>query len=168
MNPAAEVRPARAGDAGAIAAIYAPIVLESHVTFETEPPSAAELGRRIREEPPAYPWLVHEEAGAVTGYACAAPFRPRAAYRWTVEASIYVEPSRRGRGIGAALGRALLEELASRGYRSAIGVVALPNPSSEALLGNLGFDRVGVLRSAGFKLDRWWDVALWQKELDSE
>lgn len=163
VSPAAGVRPARPDDAEAIAAIYAPLVHRSHVTFETEPPSAAELRRRIRDEPPAYPWLVHDEAGAVTGYGCAAPFRPRAAYRWTVEASIYVEPSRRGRGIGAALGRALLEELAGRGYRSAVGVVALPNPASERLLQGLGFERVGILREAGFKLDGWWDVALWQK-----
>ncbi|MBW3661411.1 MAG: GNAT family N-acetyltransferase [Gemmatimonadetes bacterium] len=164
-DPAARIRPAREHDAAAIAAIYAPIVRASHVTFETEPPAERELRRRIREAEGRYPWLVHEEEGWVTGYGFATAFRSRPAYRWTAEASIYVDPPCRGRGVGGRLGRSLLEALESAGYRSAIGVVALPNPASEALLTALGFRRVGVLRSAGFKLERWWDVELWQKDL---
>lgn len=101
----------------------------------------------------------------MAGYGYAGPFRDRPAYRWTTEASVYVDPSSRGRGIGRRLGTALLDALEEAGYRSVVGVVALPNPASEALLTRLDFRRVGVLRSAGFKLDRWWDVALWQKEL---
>lgn len=164
-RPGGAVRAARESDAATIAAIYAPIVRESHVTFETEPPPEAAIRERIRQAGPERPWLVWEERGRVAGYGNAGPFRNRPAYRWTVEASVYVDPASRGRGIGRRLGTALLDALEEADCRSVVGVVALPNPASEALLTGLGFRKVGVLRSAGFKLGRWWDVALWQKEL---
>lgn len=165
MTPGPEaIRPAREEDAPAILSIYAPIVRESHVTFEAEPPTEAAIRERIRYA--RHPWIVHDEGHGVAGYAYGSEFRPRPAYRWTVEASIYVARSMRGRGIGAALGRALTAALAEAGYRNAVGVVALPNPASEALLERLGFRRAGVLEEAGFKLDRWWDVALYQRALE--
>lgn len=157
------IRPAREDDAPAILSIYGPIVRESHVTFEVEPPAEADVRARIRDG--AYPWIVHEDDAGIGGYGHGSAFRPRAAYRWTAEASIYVDPARRGRGIGGSLGRAVTGALAEAGYRSAVGVVALPNPASEALLTGLGFRRAGVLEEAGFKLGRWWDVALWQRRL---
>jgi phosphinothricin acetyltransferase len=112
------------------------------------------------------PWLVAEEE-KVVGFASAGPFRARPAYRWTAEASIYVAKAARRRGVARGLGEAILERLRVAGYRSAIGVVALPNPASEGLMKALGFRPVGVIHDAGFKLDRWWDVALWQRGLGS-
>ena len=111
------------------------------------------------------PWLVRESDGEIVGFASAGPFRERAAYRWTAEMSIYVAERARRRGMGRELGGALLERLRVGGYRSATGVVALPNPASEGLLRALGFRPVGLLREAGYKLDRWWDVQLWQRSL---
>ena len=111
------------------------------------------------------PWLVADE-GRVVGFASAGPFRSRPAYGRTAEASIYVAEEARRKGVGRALGEAILEELRNAGYHSAIGVVALPNPDSERLLGKLGFRSVGTIREAGFKLDRWWDVQLWQHVLE--
>jgi phosphinothricin acetyltransferase len=108
---------------------------------------------------------VWEAGGEIAGFASSGPFRERAAYRWTAETSIYVAESARRRGVGRSLGEAILEELRSEGYRSAIGVVALPNPGSEGLMKALGFQAVGVIRDAGFKLGRWWDVELWQRHL---
>lgn len=126
--PDGEVRPAREDDAGAIAMIYAPIVRDSHATFETEPPPEEAIRERIREAGRNRPWLVWEERGRVAGYGYAGPFRDRPAYRWTMEASVYVDPASRGRGVGRRLGTALLAALEEAGYRSAVGVVALPNP----------------------------------------
>lgn len=111
------------------------------------------------------PWLVRED-GAVTGFASAGPFRARAAYARTAEASIYVAEDARRNGVGRALGEAILGELARGGYHSVMGVVALPNPASERLLAALGFRSVGVIHEAGYKLGRWWDVGLWQRALD--
>lgn len=114
------------------------------------------------------PWLVHESEGRVDGFASAGPFRSRAAYRWTAETSLYVAEAARRRGVGHSLGEAILERLKSANYRSAVGIVALPNPASERLLTSLGYRQVGVLRDAGFKLDRWWDVALWQRHISPD
>lgn len=111
------------------------------------------------------PWIVADEGGVV-GFASAGPFRSRAAYGRTAEASIYVAESVRLQGVGRALGEAILEKLRSAGYHSVVGVVALPNPASERLLEALGFRSVGTIREAGFKLDRWWDVQLWQRVLE--
>ena len=111
------------------------------------------------------PWIVADE-GTVVGFASAGPFRSRAAYGRTAEASIYVAEGARRKGVGRALGEAILGDLGSAGYHSAIGVVALPNPASERLLQALGFRAVGTIREAGFKLDRWWDVQLWQRVLE--
>jgi phosphinothricin acetyltransferase len=155
-----DIRPAAPRDVPAIHAIYAPIVRETHISFETEPPPEEEIRRRMEAAP--IPWLVRESAGEIVGFASAGPFRERAAYRWTAEMSIYVAERARLRGMGRELGGALLERLRVGGYRSATGVVALPNPASEGLLRALGFRPVGILREAGYKLDRWWDVQLWQ------
>jgi phosphinothricin acetyltransferase len=142
-------------------------VRETHISFELEVPSIAEIRRRI--DASAVPWLVREgSGGSIVGFASAGPFRSREAYRWTAETSVYVAESARRRGFGRGLVEAILEQLGSASYRSAVGVVALPNPASEGLLSALRFRRVGVLREAGFKLDRWWDVALWQRHLASD
>jgi phosphinothricin acetyltransferase len=159
-----DIRPATPRDAPAIHAIYAPIVSSTHISFEVEPPSVEDLRRRMDAAP--IPWLVRESSDGIAGFASAGPFRERAAYRWTAEMSVYVAERARLRGVGRALGGALLERLRRGGYRSAVGVVALPNLASEGLLRALGFHPVGLIREAGFKLDRWWDVQLWQHVLE--
>ncbi len=159
-----DIRPATLRDAPAIHAIYTPIVTATHISFEIDPPTEEELGRRMAAAP--IPWLVRESEGEIVGFASAGPFRERAAYRWTAEMSIYVAERARLQGVGRELGGALLERLRAAGYRSAVGVVALPNTASEGLLQALGFRPVGLLREAGYKLGRWWDVQLWQCLLD--
>jgi phosphinothricin acetyltransferase len=138
-------------------------VRDTHISFELEPPSVEEIRRRLESAP--VPWLVHEGDGRIAGFASAGPFRSRAAYRWTAETSMYVAEWARRRGVGHGLGEAILEQLKSANYRSAVSIVALPNAASERLMTSLGYRQVGVLRDAGFKLDRWWDVAFWQRHL---
>lgn len=161
----AVIRLARPGDAGAILGIYAPIVRETPISFEVEPPGEAEMADRIRATLAWGPWLVCEGGEGILGWAAASRFRERAAYGWTVEASAYVASGARRRGIGTALSRELLAALRRQGYRLAVAVVTLPNPASLGLLERVGFEPAGVLRRAGFKLGRWWDVALWQAAL---
>ena len=110
-------------------------------------------------------WLVWESGGRIVGFASASRFREREAYNRTAEASIYVAPAARRKGVGRALCEAILDRLQESGHRSAVGVVALPNPASERLLEDLRFRRAGVLHAAGFKFEEWWDVALWQRDL---
>lgn len=159
------IRLARPEDADAIAAIYAPFVRETHVSFETEPPAAEEMRRRIERARDFAPWLVHATDGSLDGYACGGRFHERAAYRWTVETSVYVEPARRRRGVGRALVTTLLDLLERQGFRTALAIISLPNDASVALYESLGFRPAGLLTAAGFKLGRWWDVGRWSRPL---
>ena len=158
------IRPARPNDAAAIAGVYATYVLDGIATFELDPPDAAEIARRMAAAE-GRPWLVHEEAGRITGYAYAAAYHERAAYRWTVTTTIYLAPDATGRGVGRALYAALLEALTARGYAQAVALVSRPNPASEALHATLGFRLAGVIERAGYKGGRWIDVAHWQRAL---
>ena len=151
-----DVRIATEADAPACAAIYAPYVTDTAVSFEEEPPSATEMAQRIAN---AHDWLVLEDAGRVVGYAYAATWHPRAAYRWACEVSVYLERGRRRTGAGRALYAVLLPHLAERGYRSAIAGMTLPNPGSEGLHHALGFEPVGTYRDIGYKFGAWHDVA---------
>lgn len=162
------IRLARPDDAAAILEIYHPIVRESPVTFEVEPPDEEVMARRIRQTLEYAPWLVWERDGRIHGYAHASHFRDRAAYDWTVEGSVYVAPEWRHTGVGRALFGELVDILRRQGYRNVLGIVALPNAPSVALLESLGFRWVGMLRGVGYKLGRWWDVGLWQLPLAEE
>jgi L-amino acid N-acyltransferase YncA len=151
-------------DAEGIAAVFAPYVTDSVVTFETTPPTADQWRAKIRES--AWPFLVLAEAGEVLGYALAAPWRPKPAYRFSVETTIYLAPQAAGRGHG----RRLLDELVKRcgdaGARQAIAVIVdSGNPASQRLHRAAGFTDAGVLRRVGFKHDRWLDTLLMQREL---
>ena len=159
------VRDGMEADAVACAAIYAPYVRDTAVTFETEPPDAAEFARRIAAATARHAWLVLEDDGRVTGYAYGGPFKERAAYRYACEVSVYLEHGLRRSGGGRALYSALLARLAERGYRTAAAVIALPNDASVALHSALGFTPVGTFRRIGWKHDRWHDVAWMQREL---
>jgi L-amino acid N-acyltransferase YncA len=157
------IRPATAEDAAACAAIYAPYVTETAISFETEAPTAAEMGERIAT---SIAWFVlADDDGRVAGYAYAGRFHPRAAYRWACEVSVYLELGRRRTGAGRALYDVLLPHLAQRGYRTAIAGMTLPNPGSEGLHAALGFEPVGTYRDIGYKFGAWHDVAWTQRVL---
>ena len=126
------IRPATTADGAACAAIYAPYI-ETAVTFESPAPDAAELSRRIADTLRGYPWLVCERDGEVLGYAYAHRYRPRAAFDWTSEFSIYMSQAKRGHGAGAALYNAVAELMTAQGYIVAYGLVSTPNEPSERL-----------------------------------
>src|SRR5215218_539550 len=134
-----KVRDANEHDAEACAAIYAPYVTDTTITFEYEPPSAAEMARRIAAAQRLHAWLVLEDEGRVVGYAYAGPLKERAAYRWSAEVSVYLESGRRRDGAGRALYEALFDRLADRGYRTVVAVMTLPNDASEGLHRAMGF-----------------------------
>ncbi len=160
------VRPATAGDAAAIAALYAPYVTAGTISFETVPPDAATIADRMAAHAGLHPWLVAEDdGGTLLAYAYASPFSPRQAYRWTVETTIYVAPAGQRRGVGRRLYGALLATLGARGFAQAIGRISLPNQPSIRLHEALGFRETGVLREVGRKEGRWIDVAYWQRAL---
>jgi L-amino acid N-acyltransferase YncA len=159
------VRPATDADAAACAAIYAPYVNDTAVSFELEPPSAEEMAERIEAAVRSHAWLVVEDAGRIVGYAYGGPMHHRAAYRWSCEVSVYVEPGRRRSGAGRALYEALFARLAERGFRTAIAGMTLPNEASAGLHRALGFEQIGVYRDIGWKLGSWHDVAWMQRSL---
>jgi len=162
------VRDSRPGDLPEIAAIYAHHVLHGLVSFEEEPPNAAELGRRRTDIlARKLPYLVATDAGGkVLGYAYASPFRTRSAYRFSVENSIYVAADAARRGIGRVLLAKLIERCAEKGYRQMIAVIGdSANEGSIRLHEALGFRHVGVFEALGFKADRWVDTVLMQLPL---
>ncbi|MGW1344206.1 arsinothricin resistance N-acetyltransferase ArsN1 family B [Kribbella sp. NPDC002412] len=162
----AKVRDASPLDGEACAAIYAPYVTDTAITFEIEPPSAAEMAQRIADAQATHAWLVLEDDdGRVVGYAYAGQMKPRAAYRWSCEVSVYLEPGRRRTGGGRALYEALFERLAERGFRTAIAGMTLPNDASVGLHTALGFEEIGTYRRIGWKLDAWHDVHWRQRPL---
>ena len=159
------VRDATAADAEACRAIYAPYVRDTIISFESEPPTEAEMAARIAAANATHAWLVLEDDGEVVGYAYGGPFAPRAAYQWACEVSVYVDMDRHRIGAGRALYEALLTRLAERGFHMAVAGMALPNDASVALHRALGFEPVGTWRRIGFKHGAWHDVAWTQRQL---
>jgi phosphinothricin acetyltransferase len=159
------LRAATPDDAASLADLYAPYVTGSAVSFEVDPPDAAEMRRRIGSGGDLYPWLVAEADGAVLGYAYASAFRPRAAYRFAVETTVYAGRQAQGRGVGTRLYEALLAILTAQDFTQAIGAITLPNRASVALHEKLGFRHSGTYTQVGWKLGRWHDVGLWQRPL---
>lgn len=156
------IRPATAADAAACAALYAPYVRDTAITFEVEVPDAGEFARRIAA---AHEWLVLTDDGAVRGYAYAGPYAARAAYSWSAEVSVYLEVGLRRSGAGRALYADLFDRLEHRGFRMLVAGVTLPNEASLGLHRSMGFADVGTFTQIGFKLDRWWDVHRLQRPL---
>ena len=161
----ARIRLARHTDAGSIAAVYAAIVERTAISFETTAPDEAEIARRIADTMPALPWLVCELQDQFAGYAYASRHRARAAYRWSVDVSVYVSEAARRRGVGRGLYESLLCILGAQGYVTAFAGISLPNPASVALHEAMGFTAIGVYRSVGYKLGAWRDVGWWQRTL---
>jgi L-amino acid N-acyltransferase YncA len=163
----ATVRPALPADAGRMAEIYAGHVRHGTATFETEPPPAAEMARRLADVVGrGLPWLVAEVDGLIVGYAYAGPYRLRPAYRYTVENSVYLDPEWTGRGIGRMLMERVMAECERTGCRQMIAVIGdSANAASIRLHRSLGFRDIGVFRAVGWKLGRWLDTVLMQREL---
>ncbi|MDB5697754.1 MAG: family N-acetyltransferase [Alphaproteobacteria bacterium] len=159
------LRPATSDDAAAIASIYAPFVSDSAISFETDPPDAAEIAARIRAADASYPWLVASEEGRILGYAYASRFRAREAYRFSVETSVYVLPAAQRRGLATRLYRELIDTLVAQGFTQAMAAIGLPNQASVLFHEAFGFENTGIYRKAGYKLGRWHDVGLWQRPL---
>ncbi len=149
-------------DAAQICDIYNHYIRETVITFEESPVLSVEMARRIADISQTLPWLVWKEEGRILGYAYATPWKSRAAYRHSVESSIYLAPAATGRGLGSKLYSALIADLRNRGLHCVIGGAALPNPASVALHERLGFSKVAQFREVGFKFGRWIDVAYWQ------
>ncbi|MBA2308425.1 MAG: N-acetyltransferase [Pseudonocardiales bacterium] len=158
------VRTAGPADATGIAAVYAPVVEQTVISFEETAPDADELARRMLARP-RLPWLVGELRGRVVGFAYASQHRQRAAYRWSADCSIYLDAGARGKGLGRALYERLFAEVRELGYVSLFAGVALPNEASVGLHEALGFTPVGVYRQVGHKQGAWIDVGWWQLSL---
>ncbi|MEA2453098.1 MAG: hypothetical protein QOG04_1808 [Actinomycetota bacterium] len=156
------IRLATERDASGVLAIYAPIVQETAISFETEVPTEQEVSERIAA---SHEWLVLERDGACAGYAYAGPFHRRAAYQWSVEVSIYLAEHARGSGLGRELLAALLERLTQQGFVNAFAGTTLPNPASVGLFESFGFEKIAHQKNVGFKLGEWHDVGWWQRTL---
>lgn len=161
------IRMATAGDAGAIARIYAPIVENTVISFETVPPTDAEMEKRLGAVLAYAPWLVGERDGEILGFAYASRHRERAAYLWSVDVSVYVHESCRRRGVGRALYASLFALLRLQGFFAAHAGIALPNPGSVGLHESLGFRAIGVYPLVGYKFGAWHDVGWWQLPLQA-
>jgi phosphinothricin acetyltransferase len=161
------IRPATPADAADVAAIYRPIVEHTFISFETEPPSADEMARRMEAVLPTHPWLVFEDGEGVAGYAYASAHQPRAAYLWSVNVSVYLAERARGRGVGKGLYKELFAILRRQGFHMAFAGVALPNAASVALHESMGFQPVGVYPEVGHKLGAWRDVGWWRLQLQA-
>lgn len=169
------LRDAREDDGAAFARIYNHYIRETVITFEVEELSDAAMSARVAKiQGEGLPWLVAEGDGAVHGYAYAGPFRERAAYAHTLEASIYLDQAARGGGLGTALFAELFARLADLDAEQSphapvhalVGGIALPNDASVALHERFGMTHVGTFLNVGRKFDRWIDVGYWQATLD--
>lgn len=161
------IRPSRDADLSAITAIYAHHVLHGTGTFETTPPTEAEMAQRQADVAGrGLPWLVLEDEGQVLGYAYCQWFKPRPAYRFSAEDSIYLAPQASGRGLGRLLLQALCEEAQARGVRKLIAVIGdSGNAASIGVHTAAGFTHAGLIRSCGWKFGRWLDIVLMEKPL---
>ena len=161
----ATIRVATAGDAQAMADIYAPVVQHTAITFELVPPTEADMAARMSSGLAYAPWLVAVVGGEVAAFAYGARHRERPAYQWSVDVSVYVAERHRRRGAGRALYAALLPILRRQGFHAVHGGITMCNPGSIALHEAVGFRRIGVFPSVGYKRGAWHDVGWWQMAL---
>jgi phosphinothricin acetyltransferase len=162
------IRIASSQDATAIVDIYAPIVRETAISFELDPPTVSQMQQRIEDTLLQWPWLVCDHQGEVLGYVYATRHRARAAYQWSVDVSVYIRAGLRRMGLGRALYTSLFELLALQQFHNCYAGITLPNPGSVGLHEALGFQPVGVYRHVGYKLAAWHDVGWWQWTLPTE
>ena len=163
------IRRAAAGDLAAITAIYADAVENGTSSYELDPPSLAEMTQRYEALlAGSFPYIVAEAKGRILGYAYAGAFRPRPAYRFAVEDSIYVAPDAKGRGVGRGLLANLIEECRGLGFRQMLAVIgdARPDSASVRLHERMGFSHAGLLKGTGYKHGRWLDTGFMQLEMN--
>jgi phosphinothricin acetyltransferase len=163
-----EVRRAREEDLAVVAGIVNWAIEHTSANFHTSPEGAEAWLLRWRDAQERHPWLVAELGAAVRGFAYATTYKGRAAYDWTAEVSVYVDPAHHRRGIGKALYGVLIPVLERQGYRALIASITRPNEPSERLHAAFGFEHLATLRRVGWKLDRWHDVGLWQRSREEE
>ncbi len=159
------IRLARPEDAQAMLDIYAPVVRETFISFELEPPTEKEMRERVTSTLATHPWLVYEHGGRLAGYAYASRHRDRLAYQWSVDVSCYMHPQFRGQGIGGQLYRALLKILKAQGFQNAYAGIALPNEASVRLHESVGFERIATYHEVGYKNGAWRDTGWWECRL---
>lgn len=157
----AVIRLASPADAQAILDIYAPYILHTSLTFETEVPDVDAFRERIRSYLIHWPWLLSEEDGTITGYAYASRYRERTGYQWCVETSVYIRENFQQKGIGSSLYTILIEILKHQGYRNVYAVINLPNERSVQFHENFGYRWFANYENVGFKLGQWKTVGWW-------
>ena len=156
------VRNAKKDDVSQITDIYNFYILNTTVTFEKTPISNEIIEDRISQTQAKYPWLVLEVEGQIQGYAYATEWKPRGAYRHSVESTVYLRDGQSGNGYGSALYSALISQLKKLNVHTVIGGIAQPNDGSILLHEKFGFKKVAHFKEVGFKFDQWVDVAYWQ------
>ena len=168
MTSTRTIRLATAADAEAISTIYNHYIATTTISFEEQPVTATDMAQRIADVAAAkLPWLVLLEGDTLIGYVYATKWRARAAYRFAVETSVYLDPQHAGKGAGTMLYEALLAELRQRELHLAIGGIAQPNEASVRLHERLGFEKVAHFSEVGLKFGRWVDVGYWQLKLSA-
>ncbi|HPE61086.1 MAG TPA: N-acetyltransferase family protein [Thiolinea sp.] len=158
------IRTALPTDAAAIVALYNYYVLNTTITFEEQPVSSETMTQRLHavQNEAGLPWLVLEQDGVLAGYACANRWMSRSAYRFAVEATVYLAAGQEGRGLGRTLYGALFDALRQHDLHTVLGIIALPNAASVALHEKMGMQKVAHFREVGYKFGRWLDVGYWQ------
>lgn len=159
------IRLAAPTDAKAILDIYAPYIINTSLTFETEVPSEKDFGKRINDYLQNWPWLVCEIDGLIAGYAYGSKYRERSGYQWCVESSVYIHDDFKQKGIADALYTALFEILKRQGYYTVYAVINLPNDRSVVFHEKLGFEYFATYKNVGYKLGQWKNVGWWQLTL---
>lgn len=160
-----QIRFADQNDAAAMLAIYAPYIRDTAITFEYEVPSAAEFAGRVESVTAQFPWLLCEVDGQAAGYAYASRFRPRAAFQWDAEVSIYLSPAFQRMGIATALYNCMESILLAQGYRNLYALITHPHPASEGLHASRGYRTLGIYRGTGYKFGKWHDLAVMEKQI---
>ncbi len=152
-------------DSAQVASIYAPYVMNTAISFETEPPGEDEMRRRIVATLEFLPWIVCADGDQVIGYAYADRFRTRAAYQWSASVSVYVDSRLHRTGVGRALYTSLFKALELQGLYNLFAGITLPNEASVGLHRSFGFEQIATEHAVGYKLGRWHDVGMWQLPL---
>jgi len=153
------IRSAEPADATALCALYNHYIKTSIVTFEEEPVTVEDLRHRIETILEAYPWLVYEEAGTISGRVYAGPWKMRNAYRFSAETTVYLDEAFHGKGIGTALYETLFQDLRNRDINAVMAGIALPNDGGVALHEKVAFRKVAHFEKVGWKFNKWIDVA---------
>ncbi len=163
------IRSARSEDAPQIAALYSHYVQSTTISFEEKALTGEDMAVRLAAVAAAgLPWLVAERDGELAGFACATPWKVRHAYRHSVEISIYLQPQRRGSGIGSELYTQLFARLSELPIHAVLACIALPNANSVALHEKFGMRKVAHFAEVGYKFGQWLDVGYWQRNLDGD